>query len=124
MTPSTSPSPGWCANLHPNVAGSFASQRSGVFQGAFTADSYWYDQMADCASGDGYFGESTKTVMFAVTLGLTDADFREPESLELGSGGTLVVDTCNARTRFDSQLFVGTGCAIPGEDRLFGCIAR
>lgn len=76
----------------------------------FAFCSYWYDSM-DCAADDmASYDESTRMIIFSVDLGLSEFDdYSDPNSTEPGSGGTLVVDTCNRNTLYDTQLWVGTG---------------
>lgn len=140
FTPSPTPSPGSCAfenelpadweegdplprRLVAWVADSWEGSVSGTFTSA--TSSYYFDELTCADEGAGYeLGDQKKTQVFSLTLGLDAVLFDDPTSTVPGSGGSLVVDTCNAATNFDSMLFVGTGCPVPAESSwAFGCVA-
>ena len=56
----------------------------------------YYDSLT-CADDMGAFEEQKKMVLISVTLGLNAGSFYTPDSDEMYSGGTLIVDTCNVR---------------------------
>ena len=114
-SPTPSPSPYSCIDPDLNQNGfmaSFYGLTSYAYSSSWRSYSYFYDTLSCADAGNLSVSDGPKMVV--ITLDVNAADnllpyILDPNSTLPGSGGTLVVDTCNANTMYDTRLWVGSG---------------